>query len=200
MVANTIREHAIVSAQAVLGLATGTPLIGVYRELVHHQEEKLDFSRVVTFNLDEYFGLAPDRLQSNRRWMANTFFNHVNIPAESIHFLDGTTPPDKVDEHCRQYEDAIRRHGGVDLQLLGLGGNGHIGFNEPFSMRHNRTRLATLDPMTRRGAANDFFCEDNVPTHALTMGIGTILEARRSSFWPSARTRLGSSARWPKGP
>lgn len=180
LVANTIRERNCYGRKAVLGLATGTPLLGVYRELVRmHQEEKLDFSRVVTFNLDEYFGLAPDRLQSNRRWMGNTFFNHVNLPAESIHFLDGTVPADKVDEHCHQYEDAIRRMGGIDLQLLGLGGNGHLGFNEPFSVRHSRTRLATLDPVTRRGAANDFFCEDNVPTHALTMGIGTILDARK---------------------
>jgi len=180
LVANTIRERNCYGRKAVLGLATGTPLIGVYRELVRmHREEKLDFSRVVTFNLDEYFGLAPDRLQSKRRWMGTTFFNHVNIPAENVHFLDGTVPADKVDEHCHQYEDAIRRVGGIDLQLLALGGNGHLGFNEPFSSRHSRTRLATLDPVTRRGAASDFFCEDNVPTHALTMGIGTILDARK---------------------
>jgi glucosamine-6-phosphate deaminase len=180
MVANTIRERNSFGRNAVLGLATGTPLIGVYRELIQmYQEEKLDFRRVITFNLDEFYGLAPDRLQSNRRWMANTFFDHVNITPENIHFLDGTVPPEKVDEHCRQYEEAIRRSGGIDVQLLGLGGNGHIGFNEPFSVRHSRTRLATLDPVTRRSAANDFYSEDNVPTHALTMGVGTLLDARK---------------------
>ena len=111
--------------------------------------------------------------------MFETFFDHVNIPRQNIHILDGTTPPDEVEEHCRKYEEAIRRAGGIDVLLLGIGRNGHIGFNEPFSVQNSRTRLATLDPVTRKDAASDFFHADNVPTHALTMGIATIFEARQ---------------------
>jgi len=180
LVANTIRELNAVGRLAVLGLPTGSTPVGVYRELIRmHREEGLDLSGVVTFNLDEYYGLPPDRLQSYHRWMHEHFFDHVNIPAENIHLLDGTVAPDRVEEHCRQYEEAIRRAGGLDIVLLGLGRNGHIAFNEPFAERNSRTRLVTLDPVTRKDAASDFFHESNVPTHALTMGIGTIFEARQ---------------------
>src|SRR6185295_11291225 len=109
---------------------------GVYRELVRmHRDEGLDFSNVVTFNLDEYYGLEPDRLQSYHRWMFKHFFDHVNIPRENIHIPDGRVAASEVNEHCRQYEAAIERAGGIDIQLLGIGRNGHIGFNEPFSKR-----------------------------------------------------------------
>ncbi len=178
MIANVIRKHRSSGQKAVLGLATGSTPLGVYRELIRmYREETLDFSHVETFNLDEY-GLAPERLQSYHRWMFNQFFQHVNVPHDAIHLLDGTTTADKVACHCQQFEDAIRRAGGIDLLLLGIGRNGHIGFNEPFSVHNSRTRLVTLDPVTRKDAATDFLSEDNVPTHALTMGIGTILEAR----------------------
>ena len=164
----------------MLGLPTGSTPVGIYRELIRmHREEGLDFSRVVTFNLDEYYGLGAERLQSYHRWMSETFFDHVNIPPENIHLLDGTTPPEQIEEHCRRYEDAIRQAGGIDVLLLGIGRNGHIGFNEPLSARDSRTRLATLDPVTRKDAASDFFDEDNVPSQALTMGIATIFEARQ---------------------
>jgi len=179
MVANLIRQRGSSGQKAVLGLATGSTPLGVYRELIRmYREENLDLGRVETFNLDEYYGLAPERLQSYHRWMFHQFFNHVNIPRDAIHLLDGMVTGDKVEEHCRQFEDAIRGAGGIDLQLLGIGRNGHIGFNEPFSVPNSRTRLVTLDPVTRRDAASDFLSEDCVPTHALTMGIGTILDAR----------------------
>ncbi len=179
-IAAVIRERNSFGQRAVLGLPTGSTPVGVYRELIRmHREEGLDFSGVVTFNLDEYYGLAPDQLQSYRLWMQETFFNHVNILPENIHVPDGTVPLQEVEEYCRRYELAIERAGGIDLQLLGIGRDGHIGFNEPFSERNGRTQLVTLDPVTRRDAASDFFGEENVPTQAITMGIGTILDARK---------------------
>lgn len=179
-IAHLIRERAAIGQPAVLGLPTGSTPLGIYAELIRmHQEEGLDFSHVITFNLDEYFGLKPGDLQSYHRWMYEAFFNHVNIPPENIHIPDGSIPLEEVDEHCRRYEDAIARAGGIDLQLLGIGRNGHIGFNEPFSVRHSRTRLATLDPITRRDAAANFFTEEHVPAMAITMGLGTILSARK---------------------
>jgi glucosamine-6-phosphate deaminase len=180
MVAAVIRDRKAQGQKAVLGLPTGSTPVGVYRELIRmHREEGLDFSNVVTFNLDEYFGLERDRLQSYYRWMHEHFFNFVNIPAESTHLPDGMVPADQVEAHCREYEEKIRRAGGIDIQLLGIGRNGHIGFNEPFSQRTSRTRLATLDPLTRRDASSDFFSEENVPAQAITMGLGTILDARK---------------------
>lgn len=179
-VAAVIRERNALGQTAVLGLPTGSTPVGVYRELIRmHREEGLDFSNVVTFNLDEYFGLAPDRLQSYHRWMAEHFFQHVNIPPENIHIPDGTVPQHKIEAHCREYEAAISQAGGLDVQLLGIGRNGHVGFNEPFSASNSRTRLSTLDPITRRDAAADFFSEENVPPQAITMGLATILEARK---------------------
>ncbi|MEX0937800.1 MAG: glucosamine-6-phosphate deaminase [Pirellulales bacterium] len=179
-IAAVIRERNALGQAAVLGLPTGSTPVGVYRELIRmYREGELDFSNVVTFNLDEYFGLAPDRLQSYHRWMAEHFFDHVNIPPENIHIPDGTVPMDQVDAHCREYEEAIAQAGGIDVQLLGIGRNGHVGFNEPFSVHNSRTRLATLDPITRRDASSDFFSEENVPTHAITMGLATIMDARK---------------------
>ena len=179
-IASIIRERYTFGQRAVLGLPTGSTPMGVYRELIRmHREEALDFSGVVTFNLDEYYGLSADRLQSYHRWMDEHFFRHVNIPRENIHIPAGATPLDQVEEHCRRYEEAIKRAGGIDVQLLGIGRNGHIGFNEPFSVRNSRTRLCTLDPLTRKDASSDFFSEENVPAQALTMGIGTILDARK---------------------
>jgi glucosamine-6-phosphate deaminase len=180
MIAGVIRERAAQGQKAVLGLPSGSTPVGIYRELVRlHQQQGLDFSNVVTFNLDEYLGLGRDRLQSYRRWMHEHFFKFVNVPPENIFIPDGLTPPDQLDEYCRWYETAIQNAGGIDLQLLGIGRNGHIGFNEPFSAPNCRTRVATLDPLTRRDAASDFFSEENVPLQAITMGLGTIFEARK---------------------
>jgi glucosamine-6-phosphate deaminase len=180
IVAGVIRERNALGQKAVLGLPTGSTPVGVYRELIRlHREEGLDFSNVVTFNLDEYYSLGPDALQSFHRWMHEQFINHVNIPAANVHIPDGLVSPSDIEDYCREYEDRIDSAGGLDICLLGIGGNGHIGFNEPFSMRNSRTRLCTLDPVTRRSAASDFFGEANVPTQAITMGLGTILESRK---------------------
>src|SRR5436305_1173826 len=180
MIESLIRQNNSAGRPTVLGLATGSTPVGLYRELIRlHKEAGLDFSRVITFNLDEYFPMSPDDPQSYRLWMQETFFNHVNIKPENIHIPDGTIPVEEADEFCAQYELQIRRAGGIDLQILGIGRTGHIGFNEPGSTRTSRTRLTTLDPVTRRDAAGDFFGEENVPQQALTMGVGTILEARK---------------------
>ena len=180
IVAGVIRERNALGQKAVLGLPTGSTPLGVYRELVRlHREEGLDFSDVVAFNLDEYFGLASDRLQSYHRWMRVQLFDHINIHPENIHIPDGTVPLEGVEQYCRHYEGDIESAGGIDVMMLGIGRNGHIGFNEPFSIRHSRSRLCTLDPVTRTAAAGDFFGIENVPTQAITMGLATILESRK---------------------
>src|SRR5438067_2494664 len=180
MIESLIRQNNSAGRATVLGLPTGSTPVGLYRELVRlHKENGLDFSRVITFNLDEYFPMRPEDEQSYRRWMFETFFNHVNVPLANIHVPDGTLRPEEVEDFCLRYEQKIRRAGGIDLQILGIGRTGHIGFNEPGSTRHSRTRLVTLDPVTRRDAASSFFGEDNVPHQAITMGVGTILDARK---------------------
>ena len=180
MIESLIRQNNSAGRPTVLGLPTGSTPVGLYRELIRlHREEGLDFSRVVTFNLDEYFPMQPDDPQSYHRWMHETFFDHVNIPPQNIHIPDGTIQPEEVEDYCIRYEQKIRRAGGIDLQMLGIGRTGHIGFNEPGSTRHSRTRMVTLDPVTRRDAASDFFGEENVPHQAITMGVGTILDARK---------------------
>ncbi len=180
MIESIIRQNNSASRPSVLGLPTGSTPVGLYRELIRlHRETGLDFSRVITFNLDEYYPMAPDDSQSYRRWMQETFFNHVNIQPQNVHVPDGTIPAEEAEDYCLRYEQKIRRCGGIDLQVLGIGRTGHIGFNEPGSTRHSRTRLVTLDPVTRRDAASSFFGEENVPHQALTMGVGTILEARK---------------------
>jgi glucosamine-6-phosphate deaminase len=179
MIESLVRENNHAGRPTVLGLPTGSTPVGLYRELIRLHKAGLDFSRVVTFNLDEYFPMPPDDPQSYRRWMFETFFDHVNIPEKNINIPDGTVRPEEAEEFCARYEQRIRRAGGIDLQVLGIGRTGHIGFNEPGSTRHSRTRMVTLDPVTRRDAASSFFGEENVPQQALTMGVGTILEARR---------------------
>src|SRR5437773_309706 len=180
MIESLIRQNNSAGRATVLGLPTGSTPVGLYRELIRlHNEAGLDLSRVVTFNLDEYCPMGPTDPHSYRRWMHETFFNHINIAAQNIHVPDGTIRPEDVADYCASYEQQIRRAGGIDLQILGVGRTGHIGFNEPGSTRHSRTRLVTLDPVTRRDAAGGFFGEENVPQQALSMGVGTILEARK---------------------
>jgi glucosamine-6-phosphate deaminase len=175
-----IRERNAAGQTTVLGLATGSTPVGLYRELVRrHREAGLSFGRVVTFNLDEYFGLAGDHPESYRRFMQDQLFDHIDIDPANTHVPDGSVPRDEVYATCRDFEAAIRAAGGIDIQILGIGRTGHIGFNEPGSSPDCRTRLVTLDGLTRRDAARDFLGEENVPRHAITMGIGTILEARR---------------------
>lgn len=179
-IADLIRTRAAAGRTCVLGLATGSSPTRVYEELVRlHREEGLSFRNVISFNLDEYFPMAPDALQSYVRFMREYLFDHVDIRPENVHLPDGTVPPARVAEFCRHYEEQIAAAGGIDLQLLGIGRTGHIGFNEPGSGPASRTRLITLDHVTRTDAASDFYGEENVPRRAVTMGVGTILEARQ---------------------
>lgn len=180
MIESLIRQNNSAGRPTVLGLPTGSTPVGLYRELIRlRQEAGLDFSRVITFNLDEYFPMPKDDPHSYNRWMHETFFQHVNIPPQNINIPDGTVSPEQVDEYCQNYEMLIRRAGGIDLLILGIGRTGHIGFNEPGSTRASRTRRVTLDPVTRRDAASSFYGEENVPHQAVTMGVGTILDARK---------------------
>lgn len=162
----------------VLGLATGSTPLAVYRELIRlHKDESLDFSRVTTFNLDEYVGLSSIHPQSYRQFMQVNFFDHINIPVTSTNVPDGRALDFEM--HCRQYEQKIHDAGGIDLQILGIGSDGHIAFNEPGSSLGSRTRLKTLASETIRDNARFFGGEDKVPRLAVTMGVGTILESRR---------------------
>jgi glucosamine-6-phosphate deaminase len=199
-IADLIRARAAEGKHCVLGLATGSTPVGVYGELVRlHQEEGLSFKHVVTFNLDEYYPMQPDELQSYVRFMWEHLFDHVDIDRKNVHIPDGTLPEDQVDEHCKKYEEAIRAAGGVDIQLLGIGRTGHIGFNEPGSGRESRTRMITLDRVTRRDAASDFFGDENVPRRALTMGVGSILEARQVILMAFGEGKAGVVAKAVEG-
>jgi glucosamine-6-phosphate deaminase len=180
MMENLIREKRSAGLPCVLGLPTGSTPVSVYRELVRlHREEGLDFSQVITFNLDEYFPMPREEQQSYWRFMHDNLFSHVNIRPENIHIPDGTGSIDDVEASAINFEQAIKRAGGIDLMLLGIGRTGHIGFNEPGASPLSRTRLVRLDPVSRRDNASSFHGEENVPTHAVTMGIATILEARK---------------------
>ena len=179
-VAALIRQRQIEKRGVVLGLATGSTPLSFYAELVRtHRDEGLSFANVTSFNLDEYFPMPPSDPQSYRRFMQMHLFDHVDISPAQTHVPDGTLPAGSVDEHCRAYEERIRAVGGIDFQILGIGRTGHIGFNEPGSARRSRTRRVTLDPLTRRDAAGDFGGDDHTPHYAITMGVRTILEARR---------------------
>jgi glucosamine-6-phosphate deaminase len=178
-IAALINAHDAAGKRSVLGLATGSTPIGVYRELIRlHREEGLDFSNVVTFNLDEYYPMAPDSIHSYHRYMWENLFDHINVRKENVHIPRGDLPRDEVEPYCAAYEQAIRDLGGIDFQILGIGKTGHIGFNEPGSGVDSRTRLIVLDTVTRRDAAADFFGEEFVPREAITMGVATILDAR----------------------
>jgi glucosamine-6-phosphate deaminase len=178
-IAEILRARQAAGRSAVLGLATGSTPIGVYRELIRmHRDEGLDWSHVKTFNLDEYYPMAPDSYHSYHRFMWENLFAHVNIARENVHIPRGDLPRDQVEAHCREYERAVAGAGGIDFQILGIGQTGHIGFNEPGSSVGSRTRLVVLDTITRRVAASDFFGTENVPAEAVTMGVATILEAR----------------------
>lgn len=174
LMARVVREK----PRAVLGLATGGTPLGTYAELVRmHREEGLDFSGVTTFNLDEYVGLPSEHPRSYRAYMQEHFFRHVNVPPERVFIPDGLAAD--IPRECARYEEAICAAGGIDMQLLGIGTDGHIGFNEPSSSLASRTRIKTLTAQTRADNAR-FFGGDvtQVPKHCITMGVGTIMEAR----------------------
>ncbi|HUW83641.1 MAG TPA: glucosamine-6-phosphate deaminase [Phycisphaerae bacterium] len=177
LVADDMRRH----AACVLGLATGSTPLPLYKELIRlHKQEGLDFSTVITFNLDEYVGLQPTHHQSYRYFMNENLFDHVNVNPKATHVPDGTiTDMGEVEEFCVKYEEMIADVGGIDYQVLGIGGNGHIGFNEPGSSLGSLTRIKTLTTETRKDNARFFKSMDEVPEYAITMGIGTIMNARR---------------------
>ena len=178
-IAEVMRQRRAEGKVPVLGLATGSTPIGVYRELIRmHREEGLDFSDVVTFNLDEYYPMRPDSIHSYYRYMWENLFDHINVRPENVNIPNGAAARDQLTSDTATYERSIRDAGGIDLQILGIGKTGHIGFNEPGSGIDSRTRTIALDTITRRDAAADFFGEDNVPTEAITMGVATIMEAR----------------------
>jgi len=178
-IAKIINERKEANKNVVLGLATGATPVGVYAELVRlHREEGLSFANVITFNLDEYYPMQPDSAQSYVTFMNENLFHHVDILPENIHIPDGTLALEDIPAFCMDYEQKIEELGGIDIQILGIGRTGHIGFNEPGSAPNSGTRLVTLDDLTRRDAARDFGGKSNVPTKAITMGIGTIFKAR----------------------
>lgn len=183
----------------VLGLATGGTPVATYRELIRiHREENLDFSQVTTFNLDEYVGLAPDHPCSYRYFMEENLFRHVNIPAANTHLPDGLG--EDVPRACTEYEAAIQAAGGIDLQVVGIGTDGHLGFNEPSSSLTSRTRIKTLTEETRRDNARFFDDPDQVPVHCITMGLGTIMDSLEILFLAFGEHKAEVVARAVEGP
>src|SRR5687768_12925344 len=200
-IATLIRNRQKDNKPCVLGLATGSTPTRVYAELVRmHKEEGLSFKNVHSFNLDEYYPIKPDALQSYVRFMGEHLFNHIDIPKANIHIPDGTLPKDKVADYCKNYEDKIDKLGGIDIQVLGIGRTGHIGFNEPGSSERSLTRLVTLDQVTRIDAASDFFGEENVPRKAITMGVGSILKARKVFMMAWGEGKAGVIKKAVEGP
>jgi len=196
MVASAIRQN----PSLVLGLATGSSTLGMYLELVRmHKEEGLDFSKVITFNLDEYMGLEPSHPESFHYFMQQNFFAHVNVAPKHIHIPSGTERGD-YDQYCAAYEESIRQAGGIDLQILGIGRNGHIGFNEPTSSLGSRTRLKVLSEETLEDNRKFFASSNGMPQCAVTMGIGTILEARRIVLLATGASKAQAVARAIEGP
>jgi glucosamine-6-phosphate deaminase len=196
-IAAHIRAMQKKKAKCVLGLATGSTPTGVYAELVRlHKEEKLSFKNVVTFNLDEYFPMKREELQSYHRFMHEHLFDHIDIKKENVNIPDGTQPIEDVYGYCQAYEKKIDALGGIQIQILGIGRTGHIGFNEPGSGAKSVTRLITLDRLTRNDAASDFYGEENVPRRAITMGVGTILKAKRIIImaWGEGKAKVVSGA------
>lgn len=200
-IAELIRRNDAAGRPTVLGLATGSTPVRLYRQLIRlHREEKLSFRNVITFNLDEYYGLPGTHPESYRRFMSEQLFKHIDVPMENTHVPDGTVTRAEVFAACARYEEAIRAAGGIDLQILGIGRTGHIGFNEPGSTVESRTRLVTLDALTRRDAARDFLGEANVPRHAITMGVGSVLDARKIVLMAWGEAKAGVIAQAVEAP
>lgn len=195
IIARLVREM----PDAVLGLATGRTPMQLYQELIRiHQNEGLDFSRVTTFNLDEYVGLPAAHEQSYRRYMHENLFRHINIDPQRTHVPDGTAAD--LQAECRDYERRIEGAGGIDLQLLGLGRNGHIGFNEPTGSLRSRTWIKILSEQTLKDNSAVFGDMAHMPRHAITMGVGTILEARRVLLLAYGPAKVRAVAEMIEGP
>jgi glucosamine-6-phosphate deaminase len=183
----------------VLGFATGNTPLGTYRELVRmHKEEGLDFSKVVTLNLDEYVGLPPSHDQSYSYFMWKNLFEHINIDPRFVHIPMGTA--DDIEAHCQWYEQQIEHYGGIDIQILGIGANGHIAFNEPGSSLGSRTRIKTLKESTIQDNARFFHDKEEVPRFAITMGVGTIMEAKRILLIASGEAKADAIKATAEGP
>jgi glucosamine-6-phosphate deaminase len=192
-IARLIRGRQDERRNAVLGLATGSTPVKLYKELIRwYREEGLSFRNVVTFNLDEYYGLPPQHPESYRHFMQVQLFNYIDLPEENIHVPDGRIARSEVFAYCQDYERDILAAGGIDVQILGIGRTGHIGFNEPGSAIDSRTRMVGLDRLTRRDAARDFRGEENVPAYAITMGVGTILQAKELALlaWGESKAAI----------
>lgn len=184
---------------AVLGMATGSTPLGLYQELVRmHREEGLDFSQVTTFNLDEYVGLRPDHPQSYHYFMHENFFQHVNVPKQHIYIPSGNTSNYRA--FCSWYEQRIEECGGIDLQILGIGSDGHVAFNEPGSSLSSRTRLKTLAKQTIDDNARFFEQRADVPVYSITMGVGTILEADQLILLANGANKAEAVAKAVEGP
>src|SRR6186713_3652591 len=179
-IASLIKTKEAAGEKCVIGLATGSTPKTLYAELIRlHKEEKLSFKNVITFNLDQYYPISNDALQSYQRFMKVNLFNHIDIDPKNTHIPNGEIKKENIKEHCRQYEKMIEDAGGIELQILGIGNNGHIGFNEPGSSIHSKTRLISLDNSTRIANAYEFANISEVPRLAITMGIGEILKAKK---------------------
>lgn len=179
-IAGLIREKQDQKQLCILGLATGSSPKSLYAELVRlHKEEGLSFKNVVSFNLDEYYPMEPDSINSYVRFMKELLFNHIDILPENVHIPDGTLSKEAIGDYCNDYETKIEALGGLDLQILGIGGNGHIGFNESGSLQNSKTRLVALDHITRVAASKDFSGLNNTPRTAITLGVKKIMEAKR---------------------
>jgi glucosamine-6-phosphate deaminase len=178
-IAETILRKQSEGKPCVLGLIAGSTAVSVYEELVRiHKEKKLSFRNVFVFNIDEYYPLSPEEIQSHYLYLHEYLFSNVDIPKKNINLLRGDIPKDKIATFCKLYEDKIKKAGGIDLQLLSLDVRGQLGANDPGSDTYSETRLITLDYATRMGAASNFYGEENVPRYCLTMGLGTIMNAR----------------------
>jgi glucosamine-6-phosphate deaminase len=195
LVADLVRER----PDCVLGFATGKTPLGMYEELVRmHKEEGLDFSKVTTFNLDEYVGLSPNHERSYHNFMWKHFFGQINVDPRYVHVPNGAAQ--NLTEQCTWFEDQISEFGGIDLQILGIGVNGHIAFNEPGSSLGSRTRIKTLKETTRRDNARFFNSLDEVPKYAITMGVGTIMEAHGLLLMASGREKAAAVQATVEGP
>jgi glucosamine-6-phosphate deaminase len=183
----------------VLGLASGQTPIGMYQELINmFKRGKIDFSEVVTFNLDEYYGLAPEHPQSYYYYMWNTLFKHINIKKENIYLLNGM--PENIKQECNQYEYLIQKNGGIDLQILGIGDNGHLGFNEPAIGLNSKTHLVNLSEETIQANSHYFNNMQEIPKQAITMGIGTIMKAKKILLLASGRKKSHAIEKTINGP
>jgi glucosamine-6-phosphate deaminase len=197
--AKVIADVVNTKPDAVLGLATGSTPLGVYKELTRmHREEGLDFAHVTTFNLDEYVGLPGDHDQSYHYFMNENLFKHINVPKQNTYIPSGTTSNYRA--FCQWYEQQIEERGGIDIQLLGIGSDGHIAFNEPTSSLSSRTRLKTLAQPTIDDNARFFENRDEVPIYAITMGVGTILDARQIILVANGKNKAKAIADAVEGP